>query len=249
MSPPPSHTLPHPLPVTPLSSSPHGSTNVGRGLSGLHQSGPALYVKLCSPPIRSRVVLRALEFPAGGGCSVWFIPVYSCLLCVAGDLTARTPTVARVHAHTQARTHTKHRRARASCLWQLSRHIGTHRQAEMRAEANECWGGRKLQFSRVDSRYWESIWNTNNYRKNEEVFSGYVLSPTGVFLQRRFITTFIWRILRCLTTASNRNYLSDAALKFITIILCLPEVGIVRTVLEPDFICDTVWQVKARLSG
>lgn len=123
---PPTHTLPRPLPITPLSSSPHGSTNVGRGLSGLHQSGPALYVRLCSSPMRSRVVLRALEFPAGGGCSVWFIPVYSCLLCVAGDLTARTPTVARVHAHTQIHarahihTHTHYTGVRAQAVYDSS---------------------------------------------------------------------------------------------------------------------------------
>lgn len=140
---PPQHTpFPVLFPLPPLSSSPHGSTNVGGGLSGLHQSEPALYVKLCSPPIRSRVVLRALEFPARGGCSVWFIPVYSCLLCVAGDLTARTPTVARVHAHTQTRTHTHKTQACSRKLFMTA--LQTHWSTQASRDAG--WSERVLRW-------------------------------------------------------------------------------------------------------
>lgn len=44
--------------------------------------------------------MPALEFPAEGSCSVWFIPVYSCLLRVAGDLTGRTLIRALTYTHT-----------------------------------------------------------------------------------------------------------------------------------------------------
>lgn len=46
--------------------------------------------------------MPALEFPAEGSCSVWFIPVYSCLLRVAGDLTGRTLIRALTYTHTLA---------------------------------------------------------------------------------------------------------------------------------------------------
>lgn len=49
--------------------------------------------------------MRALEFPAEGSCSVWFIPVYSCLLRVAGDLTGRTLIRALTHTHVHTHTH------------------------------------------------------------------------------------------------------------------------------------------------
>lgn len=50
-------------------------------------------------------MLHALEFPVKGSCSVWFIPVYSCLLCIAGDLTA-VHALTRAHAHTDDGIHT-----------------------------------------------------------------------------------------------------------------------------------------------
>lgn len=56
--------------------------------------------------------MPALEFPAEGSCSVWFIPVYSCLLRVAGDLTGRTLIRALTYTHTLAvddSSHSKHR--------------------------------------------------------------------------------------------------------------------------------------------
>lgn len=92
--------------------------------------------------------MRALEFPAGGSCSVWFIPVYSCLLCVAGDLTGRraywrgraggrararvhrhlgtqavydsSPSLSHTHAHVHARALSKEMRAEAKRVlrWQ-----------------------------------------------------------------------------------------------------------------------------------
>lgn len=97
------------------------------------------------------------------------------LLCVAGDLTGLR---ARIHTR-RAHTYT-----RKLFMTALQRHRNTHRQADRQQRCglkrSECWGGRKLKFSRVDWRLLQRIWNTNNNRRNEEVIRGHVLSSHRV---------------------------------------------------------------------
>lgn len=88
----PTH-LPTRTPTSPFTQHTTWQYKYGRGSPRLRQPGPALRSVSRPPPIRSRVVTRDVRFTAAGGCSVWFIPVCSCLLRAAGDLT-------RTHART-----------------------------------------------------------------------------------------------------------------------------------------------------
>lgn len=123
----------------------------GRGSPRLRQPEPALRSVSRPPPIRSRVVTRDVRFTAAGGCSVWFIPVCSCLLRAAGDLT-------RTHARTHAPRGASER-VRAQAVYDrrvLSEHSRARTHAHRcgwRPEAEQCWGGRKQKFSRVDRRH------------------------------------------------------------------------------------------------
>lgn len=111
-----------------------------------------------------------------GGCSVWFIPVCSCLLRAAGDLTgACTLPPARTHRGSLARKAVYDRRA----VSERAR-AHTHAHTQMRAEAEQCWGGRKQKFSKVDRRHLQTILETNEQTGKEITYA----LPLGVFSQR-----------------------------------------------------------------
>lgn len=109
-----------------------------------------------SPPMRNQVRLHALEFPAGGGCSVWFIPVYSCFALCCRWLNGR----ACGHTHTHgARAH-----IHASCLWQLSKDIGTHT-GRQTGSRDAGWSGASAEVAGS----WSSAGSTGDICRKSEI--------------------------------------------------------------------------------
>lgn len=153
------------------------------------------------------------------------------LLCVAGDLTGAR---AGIHTHTRrARTYT-----RKLFMTALQRHRNTHRQADRQQRCglkrSECWGGRKLKFSRVDWRHLQKIWNTNNNRRNEEVIRGHVLSSHRVC---SFSSSLLRLLLHgCAVLIPKANLIMCQTGFYCDHFLCVLELGVVATVWELNFL-------------
>lgn len=147
----------------------------------LRQSEPVLRSVSRPPPIRSRVVTRDVRFPAVGGCSVWFIPVCSCLLCAAGDLT-------RPHARAQWAS------TRTGCLRQAGT-VGTHTLARSRARTHtqmrlKAWSRAVLRWQEAEVQQgWRRHLQTSS-ETNEEAGTGdkRPASRLGVFYQHVCVT-------------------------------------------------------------